>query len=80
MTHELENSYTKRFLHCCKSSSKGTETPREFDFEGQWDLTTELPQDWGNRLLEGTNKTCMHQEKGAVSPQETESDLPVSVQ
>ena len=43
-------------------------------------MITELPQDWGNRLLEGTNKTCMHQEKGAVSPQETESDLPVNLQ
>ena len=31
--------------------------PREFDFGGQWDLITELPQDWGNRLVEGTNKT-----------------------
>ena len=29
----------------------------EFDFGGQWDLITELTQDWGNRLLEGTNKT-----------------------
>ena len=43
-------------------------------------MITELPQDWGNKLLEGTNKTCMHQEKGAVSPQETESDLPVNLQ
>ena len=24
---------------------------------GQWDLITEPPQDWGNRLLQGTNKT-----------------------
>ena len=31
--------------------------PREFDFEGQWDLITECLQDWGNRLLEGTNQT-----------------------
>ena len=31
--------------------------PRKFDFGGQWDLITELPQDWGNRLLEGTDKT-----------------------
>ena len=56
--------------------------PREFDFEGQWDLTTELIQDWGNRLLEGTNRTlCTRtQEKGAVTPQETDPDLPVSVQ
>ena len=44
----------------------------------------ELTQDWGNRLLEDTNKSlCMHartQEKGAVTPQETDPDLPVSVQ
>ena len=42
----------------------------------------ELTQDWGNRLLEGTNKTVCkrNQEKGAVTPQETGTDLPVSVQ
>ena len=36
----------------------------------------------GNRLLEGTNRTLYTrtQEKGAVTPQETDSDLPVSVQ
>jgi len=38
-------------------STKGLRTPREFDFEGQWDLITELPQDWRNGHLEGTNKT-----------------------
>jgi len=45
-------------------------------------LIPELTQDWGNRLLEGTNKTlCTRtQEKGAVTPQETDPDLPVSVQ
>ena len=37
---------------------KRLRTPREFYFGGQWDLITELPQDWGNRLLEGTNKTA----------------------
>ena len=37
--------------------AKGLRTPKEFDFGGQWDLITELTQDWGNRLLEGTNKT-----------------------
>ena len=36
---------------------KRLRTPREFYFGGQWDLITELPQDWGNRPLEGTNKT-----------------------
>ena len=33
------------------------ETPREFDFGGQWDLITELLHYWGNRFLESTNKT-----------------------
>ena len=45
-------------------------------------MITELPQNWENRLLEGTKKlVCTRsQEKGAVSPQKTESDLAVSVQ
>ena len=45
-------------------------------------MIPELTQDWGNRLLEGTNKTlCTRtQEKGAVTPQETDPDFPVSVQ
>ena len=40
-------------------------------------MITKFPQDWGNRLLEGTNKTLAHQEPGERSsvPQETESDL-----
>ena len=41
--------------------------------------TTELPeltQDWGNKLLEGTNKTL---KKGAVTQQEADPDLPMSV-
>ena len=40
--------------------AKGLRNPREFDFEGQWGLITELPQDWGHRLLEGTKKPCVH--------------------
>ena len=36
----------------------------------------ELAQVWGNRLLEGTRT----QEKGAVTPQETDPDLPMNVQ
>ena len=46
-------------------------------------MITETPQDWENRLLEGTKKNFMctrSQEKGAVFPRETEPDLPVSVQ
>ena len=71
-SRQLTNCRTiipNKFLHCCKVPratvdsptwgipAKGLRTPREFDFEGQWDLRTELPQDWGNRPLEGTNKT-----------------------
>ena len=37
--------------------AKGLRIPREFEFGGQWDLITELPQDWGNRHLEDTNGT-----------------------
>ena len=41
----------------------------------------EFPWDWGNRLLEGTQKlVCTRtKEKRAATPQETEVDLPVSV-
>ena len=45
-------------------------------------MITEFPQEWGNRLLEDTNKTLFAprtQKKGAVTPQETEPDLPESV-
>ena len=43
-------------------------------------MIIELPQDWGNRLLEGTNKPVgtRTQEKEAVNPHETEQDLPLS--
>ena len=43
---------------------------------------TELTQDWGDRFLESTHKTLCApgtRKKGAVTPQETEPDLPVSV-
>ena len=68
-THKLENNYTKevlallrKFLNPQQISqpedlTKGLRNPREFDFEGQGDMITELSQDWGNRLLEATNKT-----------------------
>ena len=47
--------------------NKETEIPREFDFGGQCDLVTELPQGWGNRLLEGTTKPPAHQDPGERS-------------
>ena len=47
-------------------------------------MITELTQDGETRLLEGTDEIlCTHsrsQEKETVSPQQNESDLPVSVQ
>ena len=45
-------------------------------------MITELPQDWGN-TLGGHKQNLVYtrtQEKGAVTPQETEADLPVSLQ
>ena len=68
-THKLENNYMKEVLALLQKFygpqqipqpgdlAKGLRSPREFDFEGQWDLITECSEDWGNRLLEGTNKT-----------------------
>ena len=35
--------------------------------QDMWDLITELPQDWGRRLLEGTRKPCAHQDPGERS-------------
>ena len=43
----------------------------KFDFEGQWDLITELSQDWGNRLLEGSTKPCVNQDPGERSSDPT---------
>ena len=46
-------------------------------------MIIELTQDWGNRLLEGTNKTSCTprpRRKEQGPPQETDPDSPVSVQ
>ena len=31
---------------------QGTGDPQEFDSEGQWDLITGFPQDWGKQSLQ----------------------------
>ena len=59
-------------------SNKGT------DLEGQGDLITGLPQDWGKQRLQPwraqQNLACTKtQRKGAVTPQETEPKPPTSV-
>ena len=45
-------------------------------------MIRKLTQDWERRLLEGTHKAlCTRtQEEGAVTPRETDPDLPASVQ
>ena len=91
----LENTYIKEVLTLLwkfydpweisptGDPPKGLRTPREFNFGSQWDLITDIPQEWENRFLEGTNKSLStpgsRQEKGAVIPQETKPELPVSV-
>ena len=54
--------------------AKGLGIPRESDFEEQWDLITEHPQDWGNRLLEGTIK-ILHPPRPRTKEQCTQKRL-----
>ena len=64
-------------------SGKWTENPQGIYFEGQWNLITELTQDWETETLGGHKQNLMctrTQKKGAVYPQEKEPDLPMSVQ
>ena len=64
--------------HTCERHSEGSDVPCA---PGPRGLHQNLPS-LGNRLLEGANRTlCTRtQEKGAVTPRETDPDLPVSVQ
>ena len=52
-------------------SGKGTENFQGIWLRGQWDFITELAQDSGNRLLEGTNKTLYAQDPGERSSDPT---------
>ena len=75
VTHRLENNNTKevltllwRFWTPCQVSQPGDPTrelgiPREYGFEGQWDLVIGLPEDWGKQTLQSRRaqtKFCMH--------------------
>ena len=42
-------------------------TPREFDFERQWDLNTELPQTGKTDFWRAQTKHCAHQDPGQRS-------------
>ena len=94
MTHKLQNNYTKeilallgKFLDLQQISESGDlakelRRPREFDCGDQWGLITELTQ-LGKQTLGGHNQNRVLiriQEKAAVIPQETDPDLPVSIQ
>ena len=48
---------------------KGLRMPREFEF--QWDLITDIPQDWGSKLSESTTKLYMYQDSGERSSDAT---------
>ena len=73
-THKLENNYNKEVLTLLQKFqgpqqisqpgdlAKGLRIPREFEYESQWDLITEFPKDWGNRLLDDTIKPHAHQD------------------
>ena len=64
VTHNLENINTKEVLPLLWSfktphqasqpgdPTKGLGIPRKSDLEGQWDLITRLPQDWGKQRLQ----------------------------
>ena len=67
-----------------RDQAKGLGIPREPDLEGQQDLTVGISQDWRKERLHSwrtqKNLACIKtQGKGAVTPQEIESDLPASV-
>ena len=58
--------------------------PKDSDCEGQWDLITGLPHDMGeiDSSLGAHKQNLAYtktQGKGAVTPQETEPDLPAGV-
>ena len=65
-------------------SKNGKRNSQRTDFEGQRDLIAGLRQDWGKQTLHtwsAHTKQYVNQDpgEGAVTPQETEKDTPVSV-
>jgi len=74
---------TKKFSHCWETyfwasqpedPAKGLGIPREYGFEGQQDLITGLPQDWGRQRLHfwsAQTKSCTNQDPGEKSSDAT---------
>ena len=95
MTHKLENNYTKEVLALLQNSrihkfpnlgiwQRTWEPPGNLTLESSeiW-LQNFYRTGWGSRLLEGTKETLCTPGLGRKEqwpPQETDSDLPVSVQ
>ena len=88
VTHTLESSNTKeafpllgRFRTPCHASRflvwgpyKGTGTPRVSGLEGQQDLITRLPQDWGKQRFQSWRtqiKPCAHRDSEERSSDST---------
>ena len=68
----------KKFSHCCENSRPHNRLPKGTkNLQGTWlgrsaDLTTERPQDWGNRDSWRTQtKSCAHQNPGERSCEPT---------
>ena len=79
MTHKLENNCIKEVLALLQKfygpqqipkpgdPAKGLRTPKEFDFEGQWDLITELPQTRETNSWRAQTKHWVHQDPQEMS-------------
>ena len=95
MTQKLQNNYSKRNSLTVKKilgpttnfptwgSGKGTENPQEIRLWRPVGFDYRTSIGLGKQTLGGRKQNCMctrTQNKGAVTPQETEADLPVSVQ
>ena len=82
----------KKFLHCCESSTshnrltnlgilqRGARIPKESDFEGQQDLISEFPQNWGSRnSWRAQTVLCVYHDPGERNSDLTRSRLAWSV-
>ena len=93
-THKLEDNYTKKFLHCCKSSRAHNRFPNPGIRQRDWELSGNLTFKANGIWLQNFHRTgetdswrartkaCAYQDLGErrSDPLETEPDLPVSVQ
>ena len=94
MSNSQTRITTKKFSHCCEGSRPQDQAPRPGHPAEElgilWNLTLKMSETdyrasigWeGAENLGGHKQNLMHtrtQEKGPVTPQETEAELPVTV-